>query len=78
MIHHRLIAELDALGRERKLPVVDNIAIVDQDRTRLTTWVHLTEEANGLLARALHDAVVPLIPHAAPVAAAPVAAAPTP
>jgi hypothetical protein len=50
IIHHRLIDELDALARERNLPVVDNIAIVDQNRPGLTTWVHLTEEANELLA----------------------------
>jgi lysophospholipase L1-like esterase len=78
IIHHRLIDELDALARERNLPVVDNIAIVDQDRSRLTTWVHLTEKANGLLARALRDAIVPLVPHAVPAATAPVAAAPAP
>jgi hypothetical protein len=77
-IHHRLIDELDALARERNLPVVDNIAIVDQDRSRLRTWVHLTEEANELLARALRDAIVPLVPHAVPAATAPVAAAPAP
>jgi lysophospholipase L1-like esterase len=77
-LHHRLIDELDALARERNLPVVDNIAIVDQDRSRLTTWVHLTEEANEQLARALHDAIVPLIPGAVPAPTAPLVAAPAP
>ncbi len=62
LIHWRLIRELDAIARERGLPVVDNIAIVDQDRSRLTSWVHLTEEANLRLAEALKVAIEPLIP----------------
>lgn len=60
-IHHRLIAELDAIARERGLPVVDNIAIVDRDRDRLTTWVHLTEEANLALAEALKETIEPYL-----------------
>lgn len=60
--HRRLIAELDAIAAERGLPLVDNIALVDQDRTRLTTWVHLTAEANRILAQALRDAIRPLVP----------------
>jgi hypothetical protein len=60
--HRRLIQELDALAAERQLPLVDNIAIVDQDRSRLTTWVHLTGEANLRLADALRDALRGLIP----------------
>lgn len=60
--HHRLIEELDRIVEERRLPVVDNIAIVDQDRSRLTTWVHLTAEANQRLAEALRDVLRPLLP----------------
>jgi lysophospholipase L1-like esterase len=62
LVHRRLIHELDRIARENRLPVVDNIRIVDQDRGRLTTWVHLTEEANLRLAEALARVVTPLIP----------------
>ncbi|MGH9324441.1 MAG: SGNH/GDSL hydrolase family protein, partial [Vicinamibacteria bacterium] len=64
LVHRRLIRELDAIARERGLPVVDNIAIVDQDRRRLTSWVHLSEEGNLRLAEALQEAIEPLIPEA--------------
>jgi lysophospholipase L1-like esterase len=50
---YHLMTELDAIAREAKLPVVDNIRIVDQDRSRLASWVHLTSEGNQRLAEAL-------------------------
>ena len=50
---HHLMTELDAIASEAKLPVVDNIRIVDQDRRRLASWVHLTSEGNQRLAEAL-------------------------
>jgi lysophospholipase L1-like esterase len=66
LVHRRLIHELDRIARERRLPVVDNIRIVDQDRRRLTTWVHLTEEANLRLAEALARVVTPFIAQRGP------------
>lgn len=65
IIHYRLIQELDAIAREQRLPIVDNIAIVDQDRSRLKTWVHLTEEANAKLAEALKATIEPFVEDAA-------------
>jgi len=59
--HHRLIQEFDALAAERSLPVVDNVAIVDQNRNLLSSWVHLTEEANQLLAIALREKIDPFV-----------------
>jgi lysophospholipase L1-like esterase len=44
--HYRLMQELEKIAKEEKLPVVDNIKIVDQDRRRLASWVHLTGEGN--------------------------------
>jgi lysophospholipase L1-like esterase len=67
IFHRRLIDELDAIAREHSLPVVDNIAIVDQDRTQLTTWVHLTEEANARLAKALKEVIAPFVAKSATV-----------
>jgi len=59
--HHRLIEELEKIAKEEKLLVVDNIKIVDQDRRRLTTWVHLTGEANQRLAEALKSVIKPYV-----------------
>jgi lysophospholipase L1-like esterase len=51
--HHRLLEELDALAAREGLPVVDNVALLDRDRSRLASWVHLEPEANHELAEAL-------------------------
>lgn len=59
--HHRLISELEKIAQQEKLPVVDNIKIVDQDRRRLTTWVHLTGEANLRLAETLEATIKPYV-----------------
>lgn len=59
--HRGLIRELDAIAAERGIPVVDNIRIVDEDRSRLSTYVHLTEEANGLLADAMKELIAPYV-----------------
>jgi lysophospholipase L1-like esterase len=56
---HRLMEELDHIAIEESLPVVDNIKIVDQDRRRLASWVHLTAEANQRLAQALELVIKP-------------------
>ena len=61
LIHRRFLQELDAIAREENLPLVDNVAIVDQDRRRLTSWVHLTEEANARLAEALKAVIEPFV-----------------
>ncbi len=66
LIHRRLIAELDAVARERKLAVVDNIAIVDEDRPgRFAAWAYLSQEGHLRLAEALKGAIEPLIPDGA-------------
>jgi lysophospholipase L1-like esterase len=59
--HHHLIKELEKIAEEENLPMVDNIAIVDQDRRRLASWVHLTEEGNLRLAEALKSVIEPYI-----------------
>jgi hypothetical protein len=51
--------ELEKIAKEEKLPVVDNIKIVDQDRRRLASWVHLTGEGNLRLAQALEAVIRP-------------------
>jgi len=69
IVHHRLIEELERIAAEERLPLVDNIAIVDADPRRLATYVHLTEEGNLRLAEALRDAIAPVLDRAAAVAA---------
>lgn len=59
--HHRLLEELEKIAQEEKLPMVNNIQIVDRDRRRLASWVHLTEEANQRLAEALAVVIKPYI-----------------
>ena len=55
--HYRLIAELDALAARENLTLVDNIALLDEHRHLLASWVHLEPEANRMLAEALARAV---------------------
>jgi lysophospholipase L1-like esterase len=58
--HHRLVAELDAIAEDADLPVVDNIALLDEDRSLLASWVHLRPEANRRLAEALAPVIAAL------------------
>lgn len=59
--HHRLMEELVSVAEEHGILVVDNVAIVDRDRRRLASHVHLTEEGNLRLAEALKRSVEPLL-----------------
>ena len=59
--HQRLLQELDAIAAGRGVPVVDNVAITDPDRTQLTSHVHLSAEGNLHLAEALQAAIGPVL-----------------
>ena len=59
---HRMMLELEKLATDQSLPLVDNVKIVDQDRRRLASWVHLTPEANQRLAEALEHAIKRYVP----------------
>src|SRR5262249_32482687 len=50
---HRLMEELENIAEEEHLQLIDNTKIVDQDRHRLASHVHLTAEGNLALAKAL-------------------------
>ena len=58
---HRLMEELEKIAKEEELPVVDNIKIVDRDRRRIASWVHLTGEGNLRLAEALELVIKPYV-----------------
>ncbi len=56
--HAALTAVIDSLGAAYGIPVVDNIAIVDEHPEYFASYVHLTEEANSALAEALVPVVL--------------------
>ena len=55
--HGLLMEALEAWCRENSVPFVDGIAALDARRDLLASYVHLTPEANRLLAAALADEV---------------------
>jgi lysophospholipase L1-like esterase len=59
--HAALIAVVDSLGRTYGIPVVDNIAIVDEHPEYFASYVHLTEDANDALAEALVPVVLRIL-----------------
>lgn len=61
LVHHRLLEELDRLAADRDIPVVDNVALTDQERRGLAPWANLTAEANARLAQTLAEALEPFI-----------------
>lgn len=60
LIHNRLMGDLEAWAHEKKVPFVDIIGVLDQERHHLVSWVHLDAYANGLVADALADEIVRL------------------
>ena len=58
LIHSALIDVVDSLARHYGLPLVDNISIVDQHPEYFASYVHLTEDANAALAKAMVPAVL--------------------
>ncbi len=62
LVHHALLAEVDAFAAAHGFPLVDNVALVDAHPQGLATYVHLGEAANERLAEALHGVLAPLVP----------------
>jgi lysophospholipase L1-like esterase len=62
LVHRALLGEIDDLVAAHALPVVDNVALIDAHPEGLVTYVHLSEAANERLARALYEALAPLVP----------------
>ncbi len=60
-VHHHLVELMDEVAAQRGVRVVDNIALVDASPASLGSKVHLTEDGNAILARALRDAILPLL-----------------
>jgi hypothetical protein len=58
LIHARLMRDLRNWAGKNKLPFVDIISLLDQERQHLVSWVHLDAYANGLVADALADEIL--------------------
>ena len=58
LIHARLMRDLRSWAEKNKLPFVDIISLLDQERQHLVSWVHLDAYANGLVADAFADAIL--------------------
>lgn len=59
---HRVVEELEALSKERNVQLVDNAALVDEDRRLMASYVHLTAQANERLAKALQPVIERYLP----------------
>ena len=53
LIHARLMRDLRNWAEKNRLPFVDLISLLDQERQHMVSWVHLDAYANGLVADAL-------------------------
>jgi len=58
LIHARLMRDLRTWAQENKLPFVDIISLLDQERQHMVSWVHLDAYANGVIADALADQIL--------------------
>jgi hypothetical protein len=58
LIHARLMRDLRAWAEQNRLPFVDIIKVLDNERQHLVSWVHLDAYANGLVADAFADEIL--------------------
>jgi len=58
LIHARLMRDLRTWAQNNKLPFVDIIRLLDQERQHMVSWVHLDAFANGVIADALADQIL--------------------
>lgn len=61
LVHRALMDTLEEVAAQHGIPVVDNIAIVNDHPDYLTSYVHLTEQGNRALAEALYARIAPLL-----------------
>lgn len=65
LIHFSLMKELESIAKEYQAPVVDNIELLDQHPEYYASYVHLTEDGNAVLAKAIADTIDSIISKAA-------------
>ena len=58
LVHDRLMRDLEGWARRERLPFVDIIGLLDQERHHLVSWVHLDPYANRLVASAFADEIL--------------------
>lgn len=61
LVHQAVLEEIDAFAARHAYPLVDNVALIDAQPDGLSTYVHLSEEANARLAQALYGVIAPLV-----------------
>lgn len=61
LFHHSLMGVLTDLAQQHDLPLVDNIALVDDYPAGLIDTVHLSEEGNRRLAEQLFKVIEPMV-----------------
>jgi len=59
LVHAALMEILDKIACEESIPIVNNIAILDEHPEYYASYVHLTEDGNKALAEALYLALNP-------------------
>jgi lysophospholipase L1-like esterase len=57
-IHHTFMQRLPAWALKQGVEYVEGIGSLDGDRDQLTSWVHLTPQGNGILGRAIAQAIL--------------------
>jgi lysophospholipase L1-like esterase len=62
LTHNQLMTDLESWAREREVPFVDIIRLLDATRDVLVSWVHLSPEGNRKIAAAFADEIVGRLP----------------
>lgn len=60
LIHEQMMDELRGWAKDKGVPLVDIIALLDDRRDLLLSWVHLHPEANARIAEALAKPILKL------------------
>jgi lysophospholipase L1-like esterase len=58
LVHERLMDDLALWAQREGVPFVDVIAALDQDRHQLLSWVHLSPQANRVIAENLAEPIL--------------------
>jgi len=62
LTHSLLMRDVRNWAKAESLPMIDFIRIMNNDRHQLISWVHLTPEGNGMLARAISSKILEKYP----------------
>ena len=57
--HQQIMNSLRGWARGQNVLLIDGIGALDSHRAMMTSWVHLSGKANGILAKAIADGIAP-------------------